>query len=262
MNVDMFSFKELYDVYLKITYPIEVNGKTLEPGETIAKFDRIQIAALNQEKMKRQAQGGWDNRSHVFWESTTDVTFNFSEGVFSKTHFALLSNSKLLELEEGEEVAVTITENLESDENCELRLKFKPISKVFIYKKDTREKLTEVSLNGETVTLQEPFMDVIVEYQYGYTGGGQIMKIGRRLIAGYLELEAKTRIKDDTTGQVVTGLVKIPKLKLMSDLSIRLGMQANPVVANFSAVGVPVGQRGTSHVSEFYFLNNDIDSDM
>ena len=47
----------------------------------------------------------------------------------------------------------------------------------------------------------------------------------------------------------------------MSDLSIRLGAQANPVVGNFKAIGVPVGSRGNSYVSEFYFLSNDIDSD-
>ena len=47
----------------------------------------------------------------------------------------------------------------------------------------------------------------------------------------------------------------------MSDLSIRLGAQATPVVANFSAVGVPVGSKGSSYVGEFYILSNDIDSD-
>ena len=57
------------------------------------------------------------------------------------------------------------------------------------------------------------------------------------------------------------GIIEIPKLKLMSELSIRLGAQANPVVGSFAAVGVPTGTRGNSYVSEFYFLNNDIDSD-
>jgi len=48
----------------------------------------------------------------------------------------------------------------------------------------------------------------------------------------------------------------------MSGLSIRLGAQANPVVGNFSAVGVPEESRHNSYVVEFDFLNNDIDSDM
>jgi hypothetical protein len=37
-------FKELYEVSLKATYPIEVGGKIIEPGETVAAFDRIQLA--------------------------------------------------------------------------------------------------------------------------------------------------------------------------------------------------------------------------
>jgi hypothetical protein len=37
-------FKELYSVLLKATYPIEVGGNIIEPGETIASFDKIQIA--------------------------------------------------------------------------------------------------------------------------------------------------------------------------------------------------------------------------
>ena len=34
-------FKELYEVSLKATYPIEVNGEAIEIGETIAVFDSI-----------------------------------------------------------------------------------------------------------------------------------------------------------------------------------------------------------------------------
>ena len=79
---------------------------------------------------------------------------------------------------------------------------------------------------------------------------------------GFVSLEGRTRVKDDTSGLITTGIIKIPKLKLMSGLSIRLGTQANPVVGNFTAEGVPVDSRNSSYVMEFEFLNNDIDSDM
>ena len=75
-------------------------------------------------------------------------------------------------------------------------------------------------------------------------------------------LEGRTRIKDDVTGQVVTGIFKVPKLRLMSDLSIRLGPQASPVTGNFRAEGVPVGSKGNSYVSEFFILSDDIESDL
>ena len=38
------NFKELYSVSLKTTLPIEVSGEKIEVGETIASFDKIQIA--------------------------------------------------------------------------------------------------------------------------------------------------------------------------------------------------------------------------
>lgn len=72
-----FNFKELYEVSLKATYPIEVGGKKIEVGETIASFDRIQIANLQEIKQSTAARGGFDNRGHVFWETTKEVKINF-----------------------------------------------------------------------------------------------------------------------------------------------------------------------------------------
>jgi hypothetical protein len=36
-----FGLKELYSVVLKATYPIEIGGRIFEPGEVIARFDKI-----------------------------------------------------------------------------------------------------------------------------------------------------------------------------------------------------------------------------
>jgi hypothetical protein len=56
------------------------------------------------------------------------------------------------------------------------------------------------------------------------------MVVGRPLTNGYLSLSGKTRVKDEITGQVTTGIINIPKLKLMSDLSMRLGDNATPIM--------------------------------
>jgi hypothetical protein len=63
--------------------------------------------------------------------------------------------------------------------------------------------------------------------------GYQKATIGRELISGFISLEGKTRVKDDITGQTKTGIIKIPKLKIMSSLSMVLGTNANPVVGSF-----------------------------
>ena len=70
------------------------------------------------------------------------------------------------------------------------------------------------------------------------------------------------RVKDDITGKVKTGIIKIPKLRLMSDLSMRVGSDAIPQVGRLDAVAVPEGTRGQSKVMEIIFLNDDIDADM
>jgi hypothetical protein len=77
-----------------------------------------------------------------------------------------------------------------------------------------------------------------------------------------LRLEGRTKIKDDVTGQTHTGIIVIPKLKLMSDLSMSLGEKANPVVGRIQAKIIPDDSRTNSRVIEMYFLNDDIDSDM
>ena len=69
-------------------------------------------------------------------------------------------------------------------------------------------------------------------------------------------------MKEDITGKNRTGIIKIPKLKLMSDLSIILGSNANPVMANFRASCFPIGDKGNKTVMEMILLNDDIDSDI
>jgi hypothetical protein len=86
--------------------------------------------------------------------------------------------------------------------------------------------------------------------------------VGSPLTTGFLSLTGKMRVKDDITGKVVTGIVKIPKLRLMSDLSIRVGSDAVPQVGRLDAVAVPEGGRGQQKIMEIIVLNDDIDADM
>ena len=139
-------------------------------------------------------------------------------------------------------------------------MKYTPVQNIFVYDKETGEKL-EFQQDDDTLTIEDSYKEVIVDYEFFYTGDVKLVSIGRRLLTGFIELEGFTRIKDDITGEVITGLIRIPKLRLMSDISMRLGAQANPVVANFQAVGVPTGAKGNTYVAEFCYLGDDILSD-
>jgi hypothetical protein len=60
MNTE-FGLKELYDLTLKATYPIEMEGYVFETGEVIARFDKIQIANFREITSRTSANGGHGN---------------------------------------------------------------------------------------------------------------------------------------------------------------------------------------------------------
>ena len=256
----LLGMKELYDVVLKATYPIEVLNRTIEEGEVIARFDNILIANFQEIKSRVAATGGYDNRGWVFWEDTKEVKINFSQGIFSKTQLGLLANAKLISTLSNTPIEISMQEIINVDENNNFTLKHTPTGPIFVYDKNSGQKL-KFTTNNNVYHVSEG-NEVIVDYVYKYMGGASAMTIGQGLVSGFLTLEGKTRLKDDTTGQVVTGIIKIPKLKLMSDLSIRLGKEAIPTIANFSAVGLPTGSKGRKKVMEFIVLNDDIDADI
>jgi hypothetical protein len=89
-------FKDLYDVTLKATYNIEMGDRTINAGEVIAIFDKIQIAQFNEIKSFASANGGLHNGARIFWNDTKELKLSFSQGVFSSSQLSLLTNGKLL----------------------------------------------------------------------------------------------------------------------------------------------------------------------
>ena len=256
-----FSFKDFENVLIKATYDIETGIRTIKEGEVIARFDKIQIAGLHEVKDYVTAHGGYGDRDLVYWETTRQIDLTFSQGVFSKSQFSTMLNSKMYNITDDAGIEISAYEEVESDENGIITLKHKPVRDLFVYECDTG-RLVEFEQNENELNINESYKEVIVTYVYIYTNGAKVCKIGQRFLNGFVSLEGRTRVKDDETGKVVTGIVKIPKLKLMSDLSIRLGTQASPVVGTFKAVGIPVESGRSSYVSEFCFLEDDIESDL
>ena len=255
-------FKELYDVYLKATYPIEVGGKTIETGETIARFDRIRLANFQEIKSQASSNGGYDSRALVYWDETKELKLNFTQGVFSKTQWGLMTNAKLINPTNQPPLLIYKNEELETDEDGKIYLSYLPEQPIFIYNKQTGEKIKNWYYSEKTIDLGTPFMEVMVDYSYLYKGKYSNYQVGEPLTQGYLALTGKTRVKDDITGQVKTGIINIPRLKLMSDLSMRLGEDATPQVGRLDAIALPVGGKGSKKVMEILFLEDDVDSDM
>ena len=257
-----FGFKELYEVSLKATYPIEVGGTKLEVGETIASFDKIQLANFQEIKNTASSNGGWDNRSHIYWESTKEIRLNFTQGVFSKIQLALMTNAKLIENLGEQIIPINKQEIFESDENGLIEIGRTLREPIFVYDQETGEKIINWTRTENSITLEQPYKTVAIDYWYDYDNGCITLTIGQALTRGYFSLMGKMKVKDDVTGKVTTGIIKIPKLRLMSDLSMRVGSDAVPQVGRLDAVAVPEGGRGQQKVMEIIFLNDDIDADM
>ena len=255
----LFGMKDLEQVSLKTTSNIEIDGVPFESNEIIAFFDRIQIANFAENKLQKNTNGGFDNRPHVFWEDTQQIDLHFTQGVLSKTQFALLSNARLLNSRDSF-VIISQREELESDEEGKIILQHEPYSELFIYNRNNHNKL-QYGKENNIITIAIPCTDVIVDYNYKYHNKVSQLSLGHRLIEGFLRLEGRTRIKDDITGQEKTAIIVIPKLKLMSQLVLTLGANATPLIGNFNAIAVPNGAKGDKTVMEFYFLEDDIDSD-
>lgn len=256
-----FGMKELYGVVLKATYPIEVNGFSVEVGEVIAAFDKIQVAILDECKDFVTARGGYQNTPRVFWDTTKEIRLSLTQGVFSKLQLGLMINAKLVSQSSEKPLLISNRERLESDENSIIWLKHQPIGKIFVYETDGC-KVNNFEVDEQKITLPSSYHDYIIDYQYDYDRNVTKMIVGQGLINGYLTLEGRTRVKDDKTGQTKTGILLIPKLKLVSDLSIKLGENAMPVVGRLDAIAYPTGVRGDSKAMELIFLDDDIDSDM
>ena len=262
MNTE-FGLKELYDLTLKATYPIEMEGRKFEAGEVIARFDKIQIANFREITSRISANGGKRNTALITWEDPKEIQISFTQGIFSKRQFALLSNSKLVKKEPDEKILVPAHFEGESDEENRIQLDKENITNVFVYDAKTFEKINPISVDLEKgeIVIDAPYRDVEVDFEYYYTNDVTIMSVGQRLIEGFLLLEGKTRVKDDITGKTRTAILRIPRLKLVSDLSMRLGREAGPLLANFAAVGYPSNGKDKM-VMEMLFLNDDIDAEM
>lgn len=258
-----FGMSELTQVFIKATQPIIINGYTFSKGETVAAFDKVQIASFRENKVRVTAHGGFQDRDRVWWEHTKEIRLSLTQGIFSRTQLSLLYNTKVIKQPVHTTTLVPCQEIIESDENGFVEFSHVPCEPTFIYYADTGERITQYTVVTEKkINIGSAYKDILLDYPWEYENGYSTFISGRQLTNGTFVLYGKTKVKDDITGQVKTGIVIIPKLKLMSDLSIQLGNKATPIVGRMDASACPVGPYGQERVMEIQFLNDDIDGDM
>lgn len=265
--MENFSFSELYDVVLKATYPMKIEKRTFEEGEVVCEFDKIQIADFGELKKVARAQ---DTRTLLVWDNTQEVQIVFTQGVFSKEQFAVLNNARVLNEENltDEEMMLAQREKIETDEDGAFSLKRQPEASqpIFITRKDTGEICNTIKKIGENKYVLEPatpFTDLIIDYSFKYQARQSHMHFGLQITECFFTLEGRTRFKDDKDGKLKTGIIKIPRLRIITPFHISVGKDATPNVAAFNGIACPaLGNKRNSYTMKMILLDEDIDTDI
>lgn len=291
--------KELYDVSLRLSSPLEIGGKKYDINETILSFKTAEIAQINEIKRAVSARGGYHNPALVNWEVDKEMNFAISHGVLSPKSWALLSNSKLKEpvyksiqynqelqaIEEGDYCYVDLKycpnscdcklgaqpnpcfEPLPMGRRPELMLKPLPPSKtkwIFIYDMETGQRVRDFEIYQNRIFFKQLVRKVEVDYTFDYEDKIRTLEVGNRLLNGFLRLQGKMSVKDEKSGEVTTAILEMPKIKLSSSLSIALGKNYNQsTVSDFFFTGYPDESRRREDQTIAYvtFLDRELTGD-
>ena len=285
-----FGTKELYEVVLRAKTPMQFGSRYLEEGEPVLYFENINLALLSERSAPIMARGGWSNLPRVIWEDRSEVSFSLTEGVMSSISMGILFSAKVSEAKkETDSLLVSKREGpftLDDDHRLELMrwpVKY-PRKKTFIYeyardvaqkkyygkrihgKKDPFDENIEIPCievyeDKELTILADLDKQYIVDYYYEYTDEALIYTIQKERFNGLFSLEGKFYSKDENDGLNYTNLIYMPKVRIMSDINLRLGERADPSVSEFNIIGLPETQIGNKNglILEITRLSQDID---
>lgn len=299
MQDQYFGIKELYEVVLRAKAPMDFGNRKIEIDEPVLYFENVSLATISEVNAPIFARGGWGNMPHVIWEDRSEVTFSMSEGVMSNLSMSILFNSKVGS-ERTEEIIVNkregpmqLTSRTVNGTTIEglFPLSHTPIlppkRKVFIfeYDRDVNQKkvygrlINDVpdafdsnkvqpyiqvydSKNFQPENLADNTKQYLIDYYYNYESEALVYLIQKERFNGLFSLEGKFYSKDENEGLNYTNIIYMPKVRVVSDINLRLGERANPTVGQFNIIGMPetIGSNKKGLLLEVTRLDADIDN--
>ena len=129
------------------------------------------------------------------------------------------------------------------------------------FSEDYEEELTEVQ--RERRHLADMSRKYIVDYYYKYGEEAISYTLQKERFNGLFTLEGKFYSKDENEGQNYTNILYMPKVRIVSDINLRLGERADPTVSAFDIIGLPetVGD-DKDLIVEIQHLGQDLDADI
>lgn len=277
-----FGTKELSEVVLKAKVPMQFGSRRLEQGEPVLYFENVELSILSERNSPIMARGGWSNMPRVIWEDRSEVTFSLREGVMSSISMGILLSANMTERKDSETLLIPKREgpfSLENDDTFVLEHMpiFPPKKKVFIYEyeRDVAQKKvygelleTTTDLMGEIhprirVKDADATKQYMVDYYYEYKDKALVYLIQKERFNGLFTLEGKFYSKDENEGLNYTNLIYMPKVRVVSDINLRLGKRADPTTSVFNIVGMPEKTDESENlIVKIVRLNSDIDADI
>ena len=289
MQDQYFGHKELYEVVLRAKNPMQFGDRYIEVDEPILYFNNVQMAMLSEQNKPVFARGGWANMPRVIWDDRNEVTFQMVEGVMSSVGMGILLSSNVLAKEQDKPLYIHKIEGpFKVGANRHLYLQHWPVSsdirKTFIFDYDrnaVQQKIYGKLIHGLTdplgqelhciqifkdkncETLADNSREYLVDYYYEYEKEALIYSVQKERFNGLFTLEAKFYSKDENEGNNYTNILYMPKVRIVSNINLRLGERADPTVSTFNIIGLPetVGDQ-KNLIMEITRLGQDIDADI
>ena len=299
MEDQYFGHKELYEVVLRAKNPMKFGDRYIEADEPVLYFNNVNMSLLTEQNRPIFARGGWGNMPRVIWEERSEVQFQMVEGVMSSVGMSILMSANVTS---GGSKDTPLYINMKegplnfSKDNI-VTLKHWPVDypkkKTFIFDYDRdaiqekmygkkyisssdQEKIDQGQLTIDQVVPRiaiftdkncqipaENNRKYVVDYYYEYEDKALIYTIQKERFNGLFTLEAKFYSKDENEGQNYTNILYMPKVRIVSNINLRLGERADPTVSTFNIIGLPetVGEY-KNLIMDITRLNEDIDADI
>ena len=284
-----FGHKELYEVVLRAKNPMQFGDRYIEAQEPVLYFDNLQMALLSEQNQPIFARGGWANMPRVIWDDRNEVQFQMIEGVMSSVGMSILLSANVLSKEKDKPLYIHKKEGpFKVGADRYIYLKHWPVAsdikKTFIF--DFDRKAVQKKIYGKLVpgmtdplgqelhciqifedknceTLADNSREYLVDYYYEYEKEALIYSVQKERFNGLFTLEAKFYSKDENEGMNYTNVIFMPKVRIVSNINLRLGERADPTVSTFNIIGLPetVGDQ-KNLIMEITRLGQDIDEDI
>lgn len=264
-----FGTKELYEVVLKANTPMNFGSRKVEVGEPILYFEKVNMAVLNEQSHPIMARGGWGNMPHVIWEDRSEMTFSLSEGVMSSIGMGVLMSANMMESKKDGNVYLQKKEGPFSLYKGKYTLSQTPAlnKKIFCfeYDRETIQKKVDFTIDGKVLSIEngDESKEYLLDYYFQYGKEALIYLIEKERFNGTFLLEGKFYTKDENDGLNSTNILTMPKVRVVSDINLRLGERADPTVSVFNIIAMPDrAEESENLLMKIVRLDEDIDADI